>query len=80
VNVATASADGRWLATADRGHVRLWDLVTRECRASIPNREGDTSVRQMMQFTSDGKWLVVSKRWEIFLIELKKKRGGCATA
>ncbi len=78
VTLARFSTDGRFLATADDSSVRLWDLATLECRASVPRQERDRVVRQRAEFTSDGKWLVVSKAWEIFLIRLQEN--GMASA
>lgn len=69
---ARFSSDARWLVTTDFSSTRLWDLSTYRCRSTIPKKHGDFAYGTTWKFPADGKWLIVSKCSEIFLIDLQE--------
>jgi WD40 repeat protein len=65
------SPDGRWFATTDSGGIRLFDRARLECRLSIPKRDAKWFSGHMLWFTRNGKWLIVARQAQVFLVPLQ---------
>jgi len=65
------SDNGLWLATNDSTAVRLFDLRSLECRLSIPYRKLKLFGGQNLWFTRDGRWFILAREGQLFLVSLR---------
>jgi WD40 repeat protein len=62
---------GRWLSTWDDRAVRVFDLQGRAERLVLPHDPNKIQLGRMYRYSSDERWLVVSRQGRLFLIDLR---------
>ena len=65
------SPTGRWLSTWDGRAVRVFDIQRRAERLELPHDPGKIHLGGTYRYSSDERWLVVTRQGRLFLIDMR---------
>jgi WD40 repeat protein len=65
------SPTGRWLSTWDERAVRVFDSQRRVERLELPHDPNTIHLGRTYTYSSDERWLVVSRQGQLFLVDLR---------
>jgi WD40 repeat protein len=65
------SPTGRWLSTWDGRAIRVFDVQRRAERLELPHVPGKIHLGGTYEYSSDERWLVVTRQGRLFLIDMR---------